>query len=93
MQIEAPIREVSVYTDRALVARRGQVTLKPGVNELTIENIPTTLVAESVRAAVAGLSAVGSPSASKVLRRLARSGSRQVRAACRSLVETSGKRQ
>jgi uncharacterized protein (TIGR02231 family) len=54
MQIEAPIREVSVYTDRALVARRGQVTLKPGVNELTIENIPTTLVAESVRAAGKG---------------------------------------
>ena len=54
MQIKAPIREVSVYTDRALVTRRGQVTLKPGVNELAIENIPTTLVVESVRAAGKG---------------------------------------
>lgn len=54
MQIEVPIRQVSVYTDRALVTRRGQTTLKPGVNDLVVEDIPTTLVTESVRAAGKG---------------------------------------
>jgi len=47
---------------------------------------------ETVRAAVAGLRAVGSRSASNLVGELARSGSRQVRAACRSSVEKSEKR-
>ncbi len=47
---------------------------------------------EMVRAAAAGLRAVETPAASKLLRKLARSGSRQVRAACRPLVETSERR-
>lgn len=47
---------------------------------------------EMIRAAVAGLRAVGSQSASKLLGELARSGSRRVRAACRPSVEMSEKR-
>jgi len=44
---------------------------------------------EMVRAAVTGLRAVGSQGASKLLGELARSGSRQVRAACRESLEMS----
>jgi hypothetical protein len=47
---------------------------------------------EMVRAAVSGLRAVGTPSASRLLQKLGRTGSRQVRAACRSMVETSEER-
>jgi len=47
---------------------------------------------EMVRAAVAGLRAVGSRSASNLFGELARSGSRQVRAACRSSMEMPEKR-
>jgi hypothetical protein len=47
---------------------------------------------EMILAAVAGLRAVGSQSASKLLGELARSGSRRVRAACRPSVEMSEKR-
>jgi hypothetical protein len=48
---------------------------------------------EMVRAAVNGLHAVGSHGASRLLRELSRSGSRQVRIACRQLVEASEKGQ
>ena len=47
---------------------------------------------EMILAAVAGMRAVGSQSASKLLGELARSGSRRVRAACRPSVEMSEKR-
>ncbi|MBU1880048.1 MAG: mucoidy inhibitor MuiA family protein, partial [Chloroflexi bacterium] len=54
MEIQAPIRAASVYTDRALVTRQALVTLPPGLTELVIDHIPTTLVEESVRASGAG---------------------------------------
>jgi hypothetical protein len=48
--LETRIEEVTVYTDRAQVVRRGTVTLGAGPQELLIEDLPSVLVPESVRA-------------------------------------------
>src|SRR5579883_1616028 len=47
--LEAPIRTVTVYADRALVTRHGQVTLEAGEHELRVNNLPQ-FVRESLRA-------------------------------------------
>jgi len=56
--VESKISEVTVYTDRALVTRRGTVALTGNERELTIATLPATLETESVRATGAGTVAV-----------------------------------
>ncbi len=56
--IETQICAVTVYTDQALVTRRGTITLTGAETELAILNLPTTLKAESVRANGEGTIAV-----------------------------------
>jgi uncharacterized protein (TIGR02231 family) len=53
MQVElnAPIREVTVYPDQALVVRRGSVTLsEAGESAITLSGLPERLLKESLRA-------------------------------------------
>ncbi|HEU5378151.1 MAG TPA: mucoidy inhibitor MuiA family protein [Ktedonobacteraceae bacterium] len=49
----APIKEVTVYADRALVTRAGQISLSAGEHELRINNLPT-FIRESLRASGQG---------------------------------------
>lgn len=56
--VESKISEVTVYTDRALVTRRGTVALTGNERELAIASLPATLETESVRATGAGTVAV-----------------------------------
>ncbi|MEG4530659.1 mucoidy inhibitor MuiA family protein [Microcoleus sp. D2_18a_D3] len=56
--LDTSISEVTVYTDRALVTRRGTVALTGNERELAIVSIPATLETESVRATGAGTVAV-----------------------------------
>ena len=56
--LDTRISEVTVYTDRALVTRRGTVALTGNETELTIASIPATLETESVRATGSGTVAV-----------------------------------
>ncbi|MEG5058835.1 mucoidy inhibitor MuiA family protein [Microcoleus sp. A2-C5] len=56
--VESQISEVTVYTDRALITRRGTVALTGNERELAIASLPTTLETESVRATGAGTVAV-----------------------------------
>ncbi|MCC3404089.1 MAG: mucoidy inhibitor MuiA family protein [Microcoleus sp. PH2017_10_PVI_O_A] len=56
--VESRISEVTVYTDRALITRRGTVALTGNERELTVASLPTTLETESVRATGAGTVAV-----------------------------------
>ncbi|MEG4803293.1 mucoidy inhibitor MuiA family protein [Microcoleus sp. ARI1-B5] len=56
--VESRISEVTAYTDRALITRRGTVALTGNERELTVASLPTTLETESVRATGAGTVAV-----------------------------------
>lgn len=56
--LDTSISEVTVYTDRALVTRRGTVVLTGNERELAIASLPATLETESVRATGAGTVAV-----------------------------------
>ena len=56
--VESQISEVTVYTDRALVTRRGTVSLTGNETELTLASLPATLETESVRATGSGTVAV-----------------------------------
>ena len=56
--LDTSISEVTVYTDRALVTRRGTVSLTGNERELAIVSVPATLETESVRATGAGTVAV-----------------------------------
>ncbi|MEG4579776.1 mucoidy inhibitor MuiA family protein [Microcoleus sp. MON1_C5] len=56
--LNTSISEVTVYTDRALVTRRGTVSLTGNERELAIASVPATLETESVRATGAGTVAV-----------------------------------
>lgn len=56
--LDTRISEVTVYTDRALVTRRGTVALSGNETELTIASIPATIETESVRATGSGTIAV-----------------------------------
>ncbi len=47
--IETPIVAVTVYTDRALITRRGTIALTGAETALTIAHLPTTLDPDSVR--------------------------------------------
>ncbi|HBE50618.1 MAG TPA: hypothetical protein DDW76_17910, partial [Cyanobacteria bacterium UBA11369] len=52
--IPAPIAEVTVYTNQALVTRRGMVSLTGSERELIVSELPLTLQTDSVRAKVSG---------------------------------------
>jgi uncharacterized protein (TIGR02231 family) len=54
MTIDTQITAVTVYTDRALVTRSGNIQLTGTERELTVSNLPTTLDPESVRASGKG---------------------------------------
>jgi len=56
--LDTRISEVTVYTDRALVTRRGTVALTGNETELTIASLPATLETDSVRATGSGTIAV-----------------------------------
>ena len=56
--VESQISEVTVYTDRARVTRRGTVSLTGNERELTLASLPATLETESVRATGSGTVAV-----------------------------------
>jgi hypothetical protein len=56
--VESRISEVTAYTDRARVTRRGTVSLTGNETELAIASLPATLDTESVRATGAGTVAV-----------------------------------
>lgn len=56
--VDTRICEVTVYTDRARVTRRGTVALTGNERELAIASLPATLEPESVRATGAGTVAV-----------------------------------
>jgi uncharacterized protein (TIGR02231 family) len=53
IDLEAPIKEVTVYADRALVTRQGSVELEAGEHELRINTLPQFL-RDSLRAAGRG---------------------------------------
>jgi uncharacterized protein (TIGR02231 family) len=53
IDIEAPIKEVTVYSDRALVTRLDKVELEVGEHELRVNNLPQFL-RDSLRAAGRG---------------------------------------
>ncbi len=56
--LDTRISEVTVYTDRALVTRRGTVALTGNETELTIASLPATIETDSVRATGSGTIAV-----------------------------------
>ena len=45
-----PITEVTVFPSRAQVLRRGDIELAAGIHNLAVDDLPASLVAESVRA-------------------------------------------
>src|SRR5947209_2377910 len=53
IDLDAPIQEVTVYADRALITRRGSVSLEAGEHELRINDLPQFL-RDSLRAAGQG---------------------------------------
>ncbi|MDQ2887077.1 MAG: mucoidy inhibitor MuiA family protein [Chloroflexota bacterium] len=53
VDLEAPIKDVTVYSDRALVTRRGTIQLEAGEHELHINNL-SQFMRESLRAAGQG---------------------------------------
>jgi uncharacterized protein (TIGR02231 family) len=52
-EITAPITEVTVYTDRALITRRGSIQLEAGEHELRVNDLPQFL-RDSLRASGKG---------------------------------------
>ncbi len=52
-ELEAPIKDVTVYSDRALITRRGTLQLEAGEHELRINNLPQ-FIRDSLRAAGQG---------------------------------------
>ena len=53
VDLAAPIKEVTVYADRALVTRSGSISLEAGEHELRINDLPQFL-RDSLRAAGQG---------------------------------------
>ena len=56
--IEAPIDNVTVYSQQARVERVGELDLKEGQHSLVIENLPVKVDDRSIRVTVKGLSGV-----------------------------------
>jgi uncharacterized protein (TIGR02231 family) len=57
IDLEAPIKDVTVYSDRALVTRRGSIQLEAGEHELRVNNLPQFL-RDSLRAAGRGTTGI-----------------------------------
>ena len=57
IDLVAPIKEVTVYADRALITRGGTVSLAAGEHELRINNLPQ-FIRDSVSLPPAGLSPI-----------------------------------
>ena len=53
IDLDAPIKEVTVYADRALVTRQGSTSLEAGEHELRVNNLPQ-LLRDSLRTAGRG---------------------------------------
>jgi uncharacterized protein (TIGR02231 family) len=53
IDLKAPIKEVTIYSDRALVTRRGSIHLEAGEHELRVNNLPQ-FQRDSLRAAGQG---------------------------------------
>src|SRR5947208_7186826 len=53
IDLDAPIKEVTVYADPALVSRQGSINLEAGEHELRVNNLPQ-LLRDSLRAAGQG---------------------------------------
>ena len=53
IDLEAPIKEVTVYSDRALITRRGNIHLEAGEHELRVNHLPQ-FQRDSLRAAGQG---------------------------------------
>jgi uncharacterized protein (TIGR02231 family) len=53
IDLDVPIKEVTVYADRALVTRQGSISLEAGEHELRVNNLPQ-LLRDSLRAAGQG---------------------------------------
>ncbi len=53
-RVEAHIAEVTVYSDRARVRRRGSVTLKPGAAVVRLPDLPGAAFVDTVRLSAAG---------------------------------------
>jgi hypothetical protein len=49
-----PVREVTVFSDRARVVRRGELRLEPGSHTVSLPRLPTTIDPQSVRVEVSG---------------------------------------
>jgi uncharacterized protein (TIGR02231 family) len=58
MDIEAPISQVTVFSDRAQITRRARVALEAGTQELVIAGLPAGLDENSLRASGSGSVAV-----------------------------------
>jgi uncharacterized protein (TIGR02231 family) len=52
-ELDAPIRDVTVYSDRALITRQGKLELEAGEHEIRVNNLPQ-FIQESLRAAGSG---------------------------------------
>lgn len=58
MEIQTQIGAVTVYPDRALVTRKGQIELQSGAQELIVSGLPAQLQTDSLRASGRGHVAV-----------------------------------
>ncbi|MFZ1685201.1 MAG: mucoidy inhibitor MuiA family protein [Candidatus Zixiibacteriota bacterium] len=56
--VDAPIKKVTVYPDRAMVTRIADLTLPAGDQSIVIENLPITAVDESFRVSATNLDGV-----------------------------------
>uniref|UniRef100_A0A914P576 DUF4140 domain-containing protein n=1 Tax=Panagrolaimus davidi TaxID=227884 RepID=A0A914P576_9BILA len=45
---EIPIKSVTVFTDRAEITRNFKVNLKPGLNEIQLEHVASSIVPNSI---------------------------------------------
>jgi hypothetical protein len=53
-RLAAPIQEVTVFSDRARVRRRGRVTLKPGATVLRLPDLPGAAFLDAIHVAATG---------------------------------------
>ena len=89
IEVQAPITNVTVYTDRAQITRKGRVAFdKDGAQELAIGGLPSGLDADSLRASGRGTVAVtiiGVESRTRFLAETAHEGTRDLQSQLRDL--------
>jgi len=59
-EVTSALRGVTLYPDRALVARELQVTIGKGEQMIKVTGLPAVLMDESIQAAIQGTSPYGS---------------------------------